>query len=208
MYVRVRIAGLGGQGIKLCGVMFGHVAVEAGLDAMVTTQYTPASRGGPIDSSIILSDDKKIMNPFFERPDILCIMAWKSWELHKWNVTPAVVVIYDSDVIPSERLDHPAEMSRGFPFSSTAAEHKVVANMVLLGVLAFKLGLGVGEIETVINDYSFKTMTAHSWHVLRIDPLTFEQSISRQSPERFRENNLRAFKLGYSMAEKYPRMRF
>ncbi|MHA2297339.1 MAG: 2-oxoacid:acceptor oxidoreductase family protein [Candidatus Hodarchaeales archaeon] len=208
MYVRIRIAGLGGQGIKLCGVMLGHVAVESGFDAIVTTQYTPATRGGPIDSSLTISDAEKIRSPFFEKPDILCVLARKSWELHKRRVNPTTTVIYDSDLIPTDLIDHSTETIRTFPFTSVAIKNKIPVNMLLIGVLAYKLGLGIEEVEIIINDYSFQDMKNQALHILRIDPLAFEQTISRHSPARFRKNNLKALKLGYNIAEAYPRLRF
>jgi len=207
LYVRIKIAGLGGQGVKLAGVILGHVVIEAGFDAIVTTQYTPATRGGPISSSLILSDDRKIVNPFFEKPDILCVLAVKAWKQQKNSLKQTTYIIYDSDIISKEMINHPVDLSSGFALSSTASKHGVAINMLLVGTLAYKLNIGIDEFTTILGKISYDNMKKYSRQVLRIDPVTFEKAISKHSPVKFRENNLKAMKLGYSIAEKYPRLR-
>ena len=70
MLVQIRIAGIGGQGIKVAGTILGEAATECGYHASQVVTYTPAARGGPIYSDIQVSD-KPIQYPVIEKPQVL-----------------------------------------------------------------------------------------------------------------------------------------
>ncbi|MFX0093088.1 MAG: 2-oxoacid:acceptor oxidoreductase family protein, partial [Candidatus Hodarchaeota archaeon] len=137
-YDRIRIAGIGGQGIKYAGSLFGHVAIGAGFHATQIVVYNPAMRGGLIYSDITIAT-LPIVSPYFEIPEILCLMNDQVWLSLERDVGPNTEIIIDSDVInPLDLgLDNTKEtILVEIPLSSTATEISGTANVVLIGYLS------------------------------------------------------------------------
>lgn len=135
--VRVRLAGFGGQGLGKAGYILGKaVAVHAGREAVYTQEYGPESRGGASSASVVI-DDAPIGEPFFERPDILLLMAQAAALRHAPEMGEGCLVLIDADLVARETLPAGANVL-GLPATRIAEElgNKVVANIVMLGFLA------------------------------------------------------------------------
>ena len=71
----IRIAGFGGQGVILAGIVLGKAAsLYDGLYAVQTQSYGPEARGGASRAEVVISDEE-IDYPKVQSPDILVAMS-------------------------------------------------------------------------------------------------------------------------------------
>ena len=72
---QVRLAGFGGQGIVLAGMILGKaVTLFEGLNAVMTQSYGPEARGGACSADVVTSVSP-IHYPKVTRPDVLVLMS-------------------------------------------------------------------------------------------------------------------------------------
>ena len=203
MYTTIRIAGRGGQGVKFSGTILGEAAIFSGHHASQTASYTPSTRGGPIHSDIIISD-QKIECPYIETPDIFVVLTEKSWYQHSKNLELEATVIINSDIVNSSIITHDPDKVIGVPLETLAQKNNVRVNSILIGFLARILDLnptgenqGKSMRENLYNKYIISTHSA-----LYMKPKYMEKAIEKVSPERFADSNKKAFQIGYDYAKK------
>lgn len=138
----IRIAGTGGMGVVLAGVVLGHAAVvHAGLDAVQTQSYGSEARGTAAKSEVIVSDDK-IRYPKVVHADYSILMSQKAFDMYLQGAKKNSVIIIDPDLVifsEDESLYEVVEV----PAMKIADEFgaRMVSNMVMLGALVQKAGL-------------------------------------------------------------------
>lgn len=138
--LEVRLAGSGGQGLILSGVI---LAEAAGIyeDKFVTqTQsYGPEARGGASKSEVVISD-REIDYPQAIKPDILLCLNQEACDTYIFDVKPGGILIVDSSLVHSL----PTTRAIGLPFTKIAREQvgrEMMANIVALGALATLTGV-------------------------------------------------------------------
>ncbi len=126
MRKEIQLAGFGGQGIVLSGLILGEAAILDGLNAVQTQSYGPESRGGAARADVIISDSP-IDYPKVVAPDILVALSQPAYDKYRADVGKKAMVIIDSD-----------ETALCVPFSKLADElgRRIVANVIMLGTLA------------------------------------------------------------------------
>jgi 2-oxoglutarate ferredoxin oxidoreductase subunit gamma len=131
MKKQIQLAGFGGQGIVLSGVILGEAAIMDGLNAVQTQSYGPESRGGAARSDVIISD-ASIDYPKVVRPDILVALSQPAYDKYGSGVGKKALVIIDSDLVEGD------DSTLRVPFSKLADElgRRIVANVIMLGTLA------------------------------------------------------------------------
>ena len=166
------IAGVGGQGSILAGVILGSAAVTFdGKYATQTQAYSSELRGGFAATWVIVSD-QPVEFPRVTNPDILVAQAADSITRFGKVVKPAGILIYDSDMVH----DLPQNIKRQYRVPATSIarnrlEASMTANMVMLGALC--------KISEVVSRTAL------------------EQAIGRSVPAGKQEINLEAFSLGF-----------
>jgi len=132
---RVRLAGAGGQGIVLAGLLLAEAAVAAGRNATHAQAYGPESRGGASRAEVIVSDGE-IDYPCVDRADLLLALSQEAYDRYAGEVRPGALVLVDADrVVP-----RPAEgvACHALPLGATATRvlgEALGANLVALGAL-------------------------------------------------------------------------
>jgi 2-oxoglutarate ferredoxin oxidoreductase subunit gamma len=146
------IAGVGGQGSILAGVILGSAAVGYdGRYAVQTQAYSSELRGGHAVAWVIVSDEP-IIFPRVIFPDILVAQAQDAVDRYSHLLKPDGMVVMDDDLIVSP----PGSVSRvvRIPATSMARERiqsSVTANMVMLGALCKSTGVvGKEALEQAI----------------------------------------------------------
>lgn len=130
------IAGVGGQGSILAGVILGTAAVTYDQKYATQTQaYSSELRGGFAAAWVIISDDP-IEFPRVTSPDILVAQAQDSIKRFGEVVKSGGILIYDSDMVH----ETPPNIKHQFQIPATSIAHNevkasVTANMVILGSL-------------------------------------------------------------------------
>ena len=166
------IAGVGGQGSILAGVILGTAAVTHDHRFATQTQaYSSELRGGFAAAWVIVSDDP-IEFPRVIHPDVLVAQAQDAVDRFADTLKPDGTLIIDNDMVHHS----PRRFRKMFHVSaSSLARHQlkapVTANMVMLGALCRVTGV--------------------------VSRSALEQAIAGAVPESKRELNLAAFKLGF-----------
>ena len=138
--VGIRLAGAGGQGLLLAGLILAEAAgIHDGKHVTQIQSYAPLARGAPSQSEVIVSSEP-IDYPSVEKADILLALTLEAAERYLPDLKRAGALIYDSSLIP-----HPPRAgSWGLPITdlSVAATGKpIAASVVGLGALAAITGV-------------------------------------------------------------------
>ncbi|MFC1540818.1 2-oxoacid:acceptor oxidoreductase family protein [Candidatus Latescibacterota bacterium] len=148
----IRIAGFGGQGVVLAGVLFGKAAViSEGKHAIQTQSYGAAARGGAARSDVIVSDEA-IVYPNITAPDVLVAFTTEAYNKNAKELKPDAIVIIDEGLVtvPEET---PFRIY-AVPATNTAVNEfgrAIVANMIMLGFLSAATGIvSAGSLEETI----------------------------------------------------------
>ncbi len=144
----IRIAGFGGQGVILAGIVLGKAAsLYDGLYAVQTQSYGPEARGGASRAEVVISDEE-IDYPKVQSPDILVAMSHQALLTYMDDLKAGGTLIADPDmVIENEIQDFVDERNISYfraPATRTAEEKvgiTIVANMVMIGALTEATGV-------------------------------------------------------------------
>ena len=150
---QIRIAGLGGQGIILMGVILGQAAVYEKRFASLSSIYGPEVRGSSCRAELIIADER-IDYPYITEADILIAMSQEGYDQFSKEVKEGGLIIYDSSIVKPD----PSMKARHYLISATRMavekfENLMVANMFLLGAL-------IGTIPLVTKDSMEKAILA------------------------------------------------
>jgi 2-oxoglutarate ferredoxin oxidoreductase subunit gamma len=154
MRTEIRIAGTGGMGVILAGVIVGHAAVvQGGLDAVQTQSYGSEARGTAAKSEVIISN-KPIRYPKVLKSDYFVAMSQKALDSYLSGSKVGSIVIIDPDLVDATEIASDYEVIE-IPAMKSADElgKRLVANMVMLGALIKKSGIFPLEVlENALQD--------------------------------------------------------
>jgi len=129
----VRLAGFGGQGLLLAGIILGRTAaLYENKHAAQTQSYGTEARGGASQCNVVI-DDHEITYVGVVHPDLFLVMSQEAYDKLVTDVKEGGFVFYDSDLVrPAERSD-----LRQVPVPCTKTARglgrEMVANIVMLG---------------------------------------------------------------------------
>jgi 2-oxoglutarate ferredoxin oxidoreductase subunit gamma len=139
----IRVGGLGGQGIILCGSIIGKAAaIYAGKHATMTQAFGPEARGSACSAQVIVSDET-IGYPYVRRPDVLVLLSQDACVQFAPQLKPDGLVLYEEELVqPTGRLPAGAR-ALGIPATRFAEElgRRLVLNIVMVGFFAGATGL-------------------------------------------------------------------
>ncbi|MBN1291195.1 MAG: 2-oxoacid:acceptor oxidoreductase family protein [Candidatus Latescibacteria bacterium] len=138
----IRIAGFGGQGVVLAGVLLGTAAIlRDDKHAIQTQSYGAAARGGAARSDVIISDEK-IMYPQVTAPDIMAAFTTEALNKYKDELKKGATLIIDEDLVtPPEDSSFKIYRVPATSIASNELGKGIVANMVMLGFLSALTGI-------------------------------------------------------------------
>ena len=130
----VRLAGEGGQGLILAGLILAEAAaVYDGKNAVQTQSYGPEARGGASKSEVIISDGQ-IDYPKVTSADLLLCMSQEACDRYSGELKDHGIIVADSVNV----VRVPATKVYMVPITSLAEEatgRRITANIVALGVI-------------------------------------------------------------------------
>jgi 2-oxoglutarate ferredoxin oxidoreductase subunit gamma len=140
MKLEIRIAGTGGMGVVLAGVIAGQAAVNAGLNAVQSQSYGSEARGTAAKSEVVISDGA-IYYPKVQKSDILIAMNQKALDMYLSGAKDKSLLIIDPDLVDASTIAQGYEVVE-VPAMRIADElgTRLVSNMVMLGALAKRVG--------------------------------------------------------------------
>ena len=138
--VEVRLAGSGGQGLLLAGLVLAEAAgLYDGREVAMVQSYGPEARGGASKAEVIISDHI-IDYPLCTSVDLLLALNQEAADAYCWDVSPQAWVIVDADLVQHP----PTSRAVALPFTATARDKLkkvMVANVVALGAVSELTGL-------------------------------------------------------------------
>jgi 2-oxoglutarate ferredoxin oxidoreductase subunit gamma len=151
----IRIGGLGGQGVILCGHIIGRAAaIYSGKHATLIQSFGPEARGSACSAQVTVSDDE-IGYPYVTRPDILVVMSLDAYAQFAPQLKPGGVLLYENELITADGRLPAGARALGIPATRFAEEigRRLVLNIVMVGFFAGATGLlEFGAVERAVRD--------------------------------------------------------
>lgn len=156
----VILAGSGGQGLVLSGIMLAEAAILEGKNAVQTVSYGTYVRGGFSMAGVII-DSEEIIFQEVENADVVLALTEETMEMYEPLATQGTTVVYDTTLI-KERT---GKGLFGHPFTDMANKMGNVGmvNIIALGYMAKKNGIVDTEslAEVIKRRFSGKTREAN-----------------------------------------------
>jgi 2-oxoglutarate ferredoxin oxidoreductase subunit gamma len=139
---QVRLAGFGGQGIVLAGMILGKaVTLFEGANAVMTQSYGPEARGGACSADVVISQSR-INYPRVTSPDVLVLMSEEAARTYGPHTSDGALVLVNENLVKS------VPERRGLRVLQVPATgiaegigRVIVANIVMLGFLTAVAGV-------------------------------------------------------------------
>lgn len=151
----VVMAGSGGQGLIVSGMMLGEAAIFEGKNVVQTQSYGIATRGG-FSSAAVIIDREEIIFQAVEHPDI--VLAFTEEGIEKFAQVEVTPVFYDTTLLKVRK----GENLYGFSFTQLATNlgDARAANMIALGAMSALTGVVKAEslAEVVRQRFSAKPL--------------------------------------------------
>jgi len=173
----VRLAGEGGQGMILAGVILAEAAIRDGLNAVQTQSYGPEARGGASRSEVIIAQGE-IDYPKVMEADLLLCMSQAACDKFYLQVKEDGHIVVDATNV--SRV--PSHRAIAAPITDLALEatgRRITASITALGL--------VGGLTGVVSREAL------------------EGAVAARAPAGTEEMNLKALAVGFQEAERLRR---
>ena len=142
----IRIAGFGGQGVILAGMIVGRAAsIYDDKYVTLTQSFGPEARGSACSVQLIVSPEP-ILYPYITSPDILVVMSQEAYTRFASGLQSHGTLIYEEELV---RPGHTAHTATTFSIPATRlAEElgrKLVLNVVIVGFTIAVTGIASPE---------------------------------------------------------------
>jgi len=172
--VKIRLAGSGGQGLLLAGLMLGEAAaIYDGREVCVTNSYGPEARGGASKSEVVISSEQ-IDYPKATNLDVLLTMNQESCDKNYHDLKHDGVLLADEHDVKS------VPTSRAFVLAFTDVARDVVGKAVTANVVALGALCALTEV---------------------VSRQALKAAVLARAPKGTEELNLKALKEGFAMGE-------
>lgn len=148
----VRIAGFGGQGVVLAGVLLGRAALEDGRYAVQTQSYGAEARGGAARSEVIITDQPALY-PEVVAPHVMVVLSQAALDRYLGDLRPDGLLIADAELVTRlpEGPDGRVLQARFTEVAGKELGRGIVANMVMLGFMVQATGVvGLDSLRAAV----------------------------------------------------------
>ena len=136
----IRLAGEGGQGMILAGIILAEAAaVYDGQNAVQSQSYGPEARGGASCAEVVIARGE-IDHPEVLDADVVVTMSQEAYVKYARNLKPEALLIIDEEKVTPAKSASPLKV----PMTRIAVEttgRAITANVVALGVLVGLTGV-------------------------------------------------------------------
>jgi 2-oxoglutarate ferredoxin oxidoreductase subunit gamma len=138
----VVLAGSGGQGLVVSGMMVAEAAMLEGKNVVQTVSYGIATRGGFSMAEVIIDTDEIIFQQV-QKVDIALVLTEEAMEKFSSLAEEGTSVFYDSTLVKARG----GNRLFGYPFLEMASGigNAGTANTIALGLIARKTGMVLSE---------------------------------------------------------------
>jgi 2-oxoglutarate ferredoxin oxidoreductase subunit gamma len=130
----IRLAGFGGQGVILAGMIIGRAAaIYENLQATLIQSFGPEARGGACSAQVIVSPEP-IYYPYVGKSDILVLMSQEAARLFAPRVNDDGLILFEQDLVDEKTLPDGVQ-AYGVPATRIAEElrRRMILNIVMVG---------------------------------------------------------------------------
>ena len=170
----IRLAGEGGQGMILAGIILAEAAsIYDGRQAVQTQSYGPEARGGASKSEVVIAAGE-IDHPEVLAADALVALSQEAFTKYAPGLKPGGLLIVDSDKVrgaPTSAIQVPVER-----LALETTGKAITANTVALGLLVGLTGV--------------------------VSRQALEKAVTARAPRGTEELNRKALEAGFAAAEK------
>jgi len=170
----VRLAGTGGQGVILAGILLAEATIQDGKNVVQTQSYGPEARGGTSQAEVVISEGE-IHYPKVLQADITLCTSQEACDRYSGQMRKGGLLILDADHVTRA----PTTRAVRVPLTTLAREvtgREITANVVGLGLLAGLTGIVSRE--------------------------ALEAAVRNRAPRGTVDANLKALAAGYEAAER------
>ena len=148
MRTEIRIAGFGGQGVLMCGIVIAKAASLYDNNYAVQTQsYGPEARGGASRTEVVVSDEP-VDYPKVDNPQIFVAMSHEALIKYIDDIQEEATLIIDPDLVYKDEIQDIINDKKLKVYTSSATQtaekvlgKKIVANIVMLGSFVAATGI-------------------------------------------------------------------
>ncbi len=173
----IKVAGFGGQGVILAGIILGKAAsIYDHLHATMIQSFGPEARGSACAAQIMI-DKNPIAYPYIKHPSILVAFNQDAYNLFAHQLSDNGILIYEEDIVTLGELHPKSTLTYGVPATRIAEEigRTLVQNIVMVGAFA-------GIVDLI----SFEAV---------------EKAVRDSIPRGTEELNMKALERGYAFAQ-------
>jgi 2-oxoglutarate ferredoxin oxidoreductase subunit gamma len=171
----IRLAGEGGQGMILAGIILAEAAaIYDGKLAVQTQSYGPEARGGASKSEVVIAAGE-IDHPEVLSADVVVTLSQEAFDRYAGSVKPGGLLIVDSDEVNALRVPEAIKIPISWLALHTTGK-PITANTVALGVLVGLTGV--------------------------VSRGAIEKAVAARAPRGTEEMNRQALEAGFEAAEK------
>ena len=142
----VRIAGFGGQGVVLSGIVLGTAAMYGNKFSTQVQSYGPEARGGACKTEVVISDEE-ISFPMVTRPDFFIALSQEALDKYLADLPEGKTLIVDEDLVRNIPEKKGIKVLK-LPMTRVAdqkVKNRMFTNIVMLGAITDLTGLVSGE---------------------------------------------------------------
>lgn len=138
------LAGSGGQGLVLSGIMLGEAAILEGKTVVQTQSYGIASRGGLSLAEVII-DQQEIVYQQVQAPDMILTLTEEALDKFASFADKGVMLFYDTTLAKPRT----GKNLTGYPFTQIASNLGNVGSVNILSLGAMITALPMIETESL-----------------------------------------------------------
>lgn len=139
---QVRLAGFGGQGIVLAGMILGKaITLFEGGNAVMTQSFGPEARGGACSADVVISTGR-IYYPRVTVPEVLVVMCEEAARTYGPGAADNAVILVNENLVKTVP-DKPGMKILNIPATAIAEKlgRVIIANIVMLGFITSTAGV-------------------------------------------------------------------
>jgi 2-oxoglutarate ferredoxin oxidoreductase subunit gamma len=171
----IRLAGEGGQGMILAGIILAEAAsIYDGKMAVQTQSYGPEARGGASKAEVVIAAGE-IDHPEVLAADVVVTLSQEAYDKYATNVKPGGLLIVDDEKVSRMRATDAVKIPVSRLAFETTGRH-ITANTVALGVLVGLTGV--------------------------VSRQAIEKAVTARAPRGTEEMNRKALEAGFAAAGK------
>ena len=140
----VILAGSGGQGLVLSGIMLGEAAILEGKVVVQTQSYGIASRGG-LSLAEVIMDHEEIIYQQVQEPDIILTLTEEALEKYAVWAEKGAPVFYDTTLAKARA----GANLTGYPFTKIASDFGNMASVNILSLGTITTAVPIVKMESL-----------------------------------------------------------